>query len=98
MRQARKQIPSSPRPNRGVISFAVADQNQRPCIGRDESPKSKFEERSLHYPLGLGDIVHAKFVRETIEQAVPPPVDAKPPDKSRPEQMAECSARRFLLA
>lgn len=50
----------------------------------DETIKSKFEERSLHYPLGLGEVVHAKFVRETIEQAVPPPVDAKPPDKAGP--------------
>ena len=49
----------------------------------DETIKSKFEERSLHYPLGLGDVLHAQFVRETIEQAVPPD-DTKPADQPTP--------------
>jgi hypothetical protein len=32
----------------------------------DEEVKSMFEERKIHYPLGLGTILHATFVRETI--------------------------------
>ena len=35
----------------------------------DEKVKSKYEERSVHYPLGLGDVLHAKYVRETLEEA-----------------------------
>lgn len=35
----------------------------------DEQVKMEYEERSVHYPLGLGEVLHAQFVRETIEQA-----------------------------
>ena len=35
----------------------------------DEQVKMEYEERSIHYPLGLGEVLHAQFVRETIEQA-----------------------------
>ena len=29
----------------------------------------EYEERSIHYPLGLAEVVHAKYIRETIELA-----------------------------
>lgn len=48
----------------------------------DETIKSKYEERSLHYPLGLGDVLHTQFVRETIEQAAK--VDAAKPEPATP--------------
>ena len=38
-------------------------------VRHDEHVKMEFEERSVHYPLGLGEVLHAQFIRETIEQA-----------------------------
>ena len=38
----------------------------------DEQVKLEYEERSIHYPLGLGEVLHAQFVRDTIEQAATP--------------------------
>jgi hypothetical protein len=29
----------------------------------------EYEERSIHHPLGLGSVLHAEFVRDTIERA-----------------------------
>ena len=36
----------------------------------DESVKTDYEERTLHYPLGIGTILHAQFVCDTLELAV----------------------------
>jgi len=33
--------------------------------------KSEYEERIIRYPLGLGTILHAQYVRETLDAAVP---------------------------
>ncbi len=49
----------------------------------DEQVKTEYEERSIHYPLGLGDVLHAQFVRETIELAARQE-PAKEPEKSAP--------------
>jgi hypothetical protein len=35
----------------------------------DERVKMEYEERTMHHPLGLGTVLHAQFVRDTIEQA-----------------------------
>ncbi|MFY7817709.1 MAG: S1 family peptidase [Akkermansiaceae bacterium] len=35
----------------------------------DERVKTEYEERTIHHPLGLGTILHAQFIRDTIEQA-----------------------------
>ena len=35
----------------------------------DEKVTTETEERTIHHPLGLGGVLHARFVRETIEQA-----------------------------
>ncbi len=35
----------------------------------DEEVKMEYEERTIHHPFGLGIVLHAQFVRETIEQA-----------------------------
>jgi hypothetical protein len=35
----------------------------------DEEVKTEYEERTIHHPLGMGTILHAQFVRETIEVA-----------------------------
>ena len=35
----------------------------------DERVKTEYEERTIHHPLGLGTVLHAQFVRDTIEQA-----------------------------
>jgi len=35
----------------------------------DERVTTEYEERILHHPLGLGTVLHAQFVRDTIEQA-----------------------------
>jgi len=37
----------------------------------DEKITMEYEERTIHHPLGLGTVLHAEFVRETIEQAAP---------------------------
>ena len=34
----------------------------------DEQVKTEYEERTIHHPLGLGTVLHAQFVRDTIEQ------------------------------
>ena len=42
--------------------------------------KSEYEDRTLRHPLGLGTVLHAAFVRETLEQAAagrPSPAAAK---------------------
>jgi hypothetical protein len=38
----------------------------------DERVKTEYEERVLHHPLGLGTVLHAQFVRDTIERATKP--------------------------
>ena len=35
----------------------------------DERVTMEYEERTIHHPLGLGTVLHAQFVRDTIEQA-----------------------------
>lgn len=35
----------------------------------DEAVTTEYEERTIHHPLGLGNILHAQYVRETIEAA-----------------------------
>lgn len=35
----------------------------------DERVTTEYEERTIHHPLGLGTVLHAQFVRDTIEQA-----------------------------
>jgi len=38
----------------------------------DEQVTMEYEERSIHHPLGLGSILQAQFVRDTIESAAKP--------------------------
>ena len=38
----------------------------------DERVTMEYEERSIHHPLGLGSVLHAQFVRDTIERAAKP--------------------------
>jgi hypothetical protein len=35
----------------------------------DERVTTEYEERTIHHPFGLGIVLHAQFVRDTIEQA-----------------------------
>ena len=35
----------------------------------DERVTLEYEERTIHHPLGLGTVLHARFVRDVIEQA-----------------------------
>jgi hypothetical protein len=35
----------------------------------DERVKTEYEERTIHHPLGIGIVLHAQFVRDTIEEA-----------------------------
>ncbi len=35
----------------------------------DERITTEYEERTIHHPFGLGIVLHAQFVRDTIEQA-----------------------------
>ena len=35
----------------------------------DERVTTEYEERTIHHPLGLGTVLHAQFVRDTIGQA-----------------------------
>ena len=44
----------------------------------DERVTMEYEERSIHHPLGLGSVLHAQFVRDTIERAAKQdPADSK---------------------
>ena len=45
----------------------------------DERVTTEYEERTMHHPLGLGTVLHAQFIRETIEQAAQP--DATTPSQ-----------------
>ena len=38
----------------------------------DERVTVEYEERNIHHPLGLGSVLHAQFVRDTIERAAKP--------------------------
>jgi len=38
----------------------------------DERVTTEYEERTLHHPLGLGSVLHAHFVRETVELSSKP--------------------------
>lgn len=60
-----------------VIGMAFAQ------FRHDEQIKTEYEERSIHYPLGLGDVLHAQFVRETIELAARAAAENEPA-KSEP--------------
>jgi hypothetical protein len=35
----------------------------------DEQVTTEYEERTLHHPLGLGTVLHAQFLLETLDQA-----------------------------
>ncbi|MEI8106384.1 MAG: serine protease [Verrucomicrobiota bacterium] len=67
-----------------IIGIVVAQ------FRHDEQIKMEYEERSIHYPLGLAEVVHAKYIRETIELAAlsanPPLV---PPDKDPQSKSAD---------
>lgn len=46
----------------------------------DEKVTTEYEDRTLRHPLGLGTVLHAHWVLETLEQAaVPVPAPAPPP-------------------
>jgi hypothetical protein len=55
----------------------VAGTNRQPLLigmvlaqsRHDESITMEYEERTIHHPLELGTVLHAQFVRDTIEQA-----------------------------
>ena len=67
-----------------IIGIVVAQ------FRHDEKIKMEYEERSIHYPLGLAEVVHAKYIRETIELAA---LSANPPlvtpDKDLQSKSAE---------
>jgi secreted trypsin-like serine protease len=35
----------------------------------DERVTTEYEERTIHHPFGLGKVLHAQFIRDTLEQA-----------------------------
>ena len=44
----------------------------------DERVTMEYEDRTIHHPLGLGTVLHAQFIRETIEQAAKQPAADAP--------------------
>jgi hypothetical protein len=36
----------------------------------DEKIKTEYEDRHIRHPLGLGIVLHARYVRETIDLVV----------------------------
>ena len=49
----------------------------------DEQVTTEYEERTLHHPLGLGNILHAQYIRDTVEAAARQNVRrSNKPDKS----------------
>lgn len=61
----------------GAPVFIPTNQNKTPLVvgmvvgeyNYDETVKSKYEKRHLRHPFGLGIILHARYVRETIDLA-----------------------------
>ena len=59
----------------------VADKEGHPLVvgivlaqvRHDEQVTMEYEERAIHHPLGLGKVLHAQFVRATIEEAARQP-------------------------
>jgi hypothetical protein len=47
-----------------IVGLAVA-QNWH-----EDRMKSEFEDRTVRHPLGMGIVLHAQFIRETIEAAI----------------------------
>lgn len=55
----------------------IEGNNQRPLIAgiviaqhhHEDKIRSEYEERTIRHPLGMGTILHASYVRETLEQA-----------------------------
>lgn len=60
-------------------------------IRHDERVKMEYEERTIHHPFGLGSVLHAQFIRDTLEQAARQhAANSKPPAASTdnsPEQI-----------
>lgn len=48
-------------------------------IRHDERVTTEYDERTLHHPLGLGKVLHARFLRDTLELAAKPPVTETKP-------------------
>jgi hypothetical protein len=66
----------------GPVFFAGAD--GRPLVvgivlaqfNHEDRMKSEYEDRVVRHPLGLGTILHAQYVRDTLEAAAKPPAPA----------------------
>ena len=43
----------------------------------EDKTKGAYEDRVVRYPLGLGTILHAEYVRETLESAAKLPAPGK---------------------
>jgi hypothetical protein len=64
----------------------VRDADGRPLVigivlqyyRHDERIVTEFEERTVHHPLGLGVVLHAQFIRATVEQAAQPAAKDSP--------------------
>ena len=41
-------------------------------LRHDERATTEYEERTIHHPLGLGTVLHAQFIRDTIGQMTRP--------------------------
>ena len=49
-----------------VVGIVVAQ------VRHDERVTTEYEERTIHHPFGLGKVLHAQFVRDTVERAAKP--------------------------
>lgn len=61
----------------GPVFIATDDQKTPLVIGivlgryfHDEKIKTEYEDRHIRHPLGLGIVLHARYVRETVELVV----------------------------
>ncbi|HEY3318869.1 MAG TPA: serine protease [Planctomycetota bacterium] len=45
----------------------------------DEKVKTEYEELTIHHPLGIGTVLHAQYVRETLDLAAKQPAPTSAP-------------------
>ena len=80
----------------GGPAFIAADEHQPLLVGvviaevnHNTTMSDSYEERRIRYPLNLGRVVHASFIRETIEAAQQAATKPEPDPDSDPDSDPE---------
>ena len=52
----------------------------------DEKVKTEYEEGTIRHPLGIGTVLHTQYVRDALEAAAKPPVEAPAAEPAKENQ------------